>query len=236
MNSSRLSIVIAVILVVLGSGCNFTTQIQHNKAQRIKHYEAIIVPGFPYFEHEVNINFILRMRVIWAYHLMQEGIAENVIFSGDAVHTPYIEAEIMAQYARSLGIPANHIFVERRAEHSTENLFYGYAKAMELGFKNIAVATDPLQSRLIKVNTLQDKLPVAFIPARFNLIMDIYQELRPVLEDPCLAHIENFIPLSDRFSENELRLGAQGERFRKRYRLGRVTPLDLEHINFQKQQ
>ncbi len=220
--------------VLTTSGCKLITFVQYEKVKRSAAYDAVIVPGFPYDENKEKMNFVHRLRVFWAYHLIQEGIAENVIFSGGAVHTPYVESEIMAQYSRNLGIPAEKIFVESRAEHSTENLFYGYALARELGFKRIAVATDPFQAQLIRRNTKQDDLEVDYIAAKVSMIMFKYRGIYPKLEDPCLAHIDNFMPLAERISEDERKLGTQGERFRKRYNLSNVTASGLEQIDFSK--
>ncbi|MBK6774437.1 MAG: YdcF family protein [Flavobacteriales bacterium] len=65
----------------------------------------------------------MKLRVHWAVHLFKEGVARNIIFSGGAVYTPYVEAEIMSLYAQELGVPAKHCFLDPIAEHSTENIF-----------------------------------------------------------------------------------------------------------------
>ncbi|MEX0812994.1 MAG: YdcF family protein [Chitinophagales bacterium] len=225
------TILLLIALATLLSGCVLFPQAQYNKAQRTAPYDVVIVPGFPYTESEQEINFVMRLRVFWAYHLIKNGITENVIFSGAAVHTPYVESEIMAQYAQSLGIPAKHIFVESRAEHSTENLFYGYALALKLGFDHIAVATDPVQAILIKINTRKDKLPVDFITANVSMVLNNYNKVYPTLENPCYAHTNDFVPLAERLSAEELKEGTKGDRFRNRYGLVHVSPDNLELIN-----
>ena len=56
----------------------------------------------------------------------------------------------MALYGQSLGIPSGNIYIEDKAEHSTENVYYSYKKAKNLGFNRIALATDPYQSKMLK--------------------------------------------------------------------------------------
>ena len=129
----RLHIAILILLSALLSSCVNSEKLYEQaatKAQSGAPYDAVIVPGFP-FEDEVW-NEKMKLRVYWAQHLYDRGLTENIIFSGSAVYTPYVEAKIMALYAVELGIPEDHIFVEPRAEHSVENIFFGRIQAAEL--------------------------------------------------------------------------------------------------------
>ena len=87
----------------------------------------------------------MRYRVLWSKFLIDKGYANNVIYSGSAVYSPFVESKIMALYGKELGIPEQNIFTEEKAEHSTENLFYSYEIAKQMGFIKIALATDPFQ-------------------------------------------------------------------------------------------
>ncbi len=90
------------------------------------------------------------------------------MYSGGAVYTPYVEAEVMTQYGAAIGIPKERIFTESMAQHSTENIYYSYKKATRLGFKKIALATDPFQYRMLrkyiknKVNSEIGLIPIVF--------------------------------------------------------------------------
>lgn len=106
-------------------------------------YDVIIVPGYPY-QAESNPQ-LFNIRVHWAKELYDRGVAKNIIFSGDAVHSPYIEGKTMGLFAAALGIPKSHIFEENKALHTNENIVKGKALAKKLGFTNIAFATDPFQ-------------------------------------------------------------------------------------------
>lgn len=121
---------------------------RYKKAASLVPFDAIIVPGIPYDGHAWDS--VMKARVIWAWVLYKNGYAKNVIFSGNAVYTPYKEARIMGLFGEKIGIPKEHIFYDTLAEHSTENVYYSYLLARKLGFKSLALATDPFQSWLLR--------------------------------------------------------------------------------------
>ena len=127
-----------------------------------KPVDAIVVPGVQY--NGLKWNTVMKWRVYWSVYLYKKGLAKNIIYSGSAVYSPYTEANIMAMYAVKMGIPKEHIFIETKAEHSTENLYYGYQLAKEKGFKNIAFATDPFQSNMITPYVKKFNLDVSLVP------------------------------------------------------------------------
>ncbi len=118
------------------------------KACENEPYDVIIVPGFP--SDSGRINPILAERINWAFFLYKNNYTKNIIFSGAAVYSPFVEAKIMRLYALQLGIRPEHIFVETKAKHTTENLYYSCVMAEELGFKKIAFATQPAQTSFMK--------------------------------------------------------------------------------------
>ncbi len=152
-------------------------------------YDVIIVPGNPF--NGIRWDTIMKGRIIWANYLFQKGYAKNIIFSGGAVYTPYTEAKIYALYAEALGVPKEHIFIEDRAEHSTENVYYSTQLAKKLGFKKIAVATDTYQSpRLMGFTGRRISKDIDFIP----FIADTLKKINGVnpLINASSAKVENF--------------------------------------------
>lgn len=131
--------------LLLTSSCSLDKLVQKkNKASLAKApYDAIIIPGYPY--KASSNQELFTVRVHWAKALYDRGIAKNIIFSGDAVHTPYTEAAAMKLFAIAIGIPAEHIFEETKALHTNQNIVKGKALAKQLGFKKIAFASDPYQ-------------------------------------------------------------------------------------------
>ena len=136
--------------------------------------DAVIVPGIPY--HGGKWGFVMKHRVYWSVFLYKTGRAKNIIYSGGAVYTPYVEAAVMALYAEKMGVPKEHIFIEPKAEHTTENLFYSYQLAQQHGFRTIAFATDPFQSVRITPYISTFKLHVSLIPMVIPLIEKIKME------------------------------------------------------------
>ncbi|PLW98708.1 MAG: hypothetical protein C0594_18070, partial [Marinilabiliales bacterium] len=116
-----------------------------NKAISEAPYDAVIVPGVPFNGKKWSVA--MKARVYWANYLFKEGITKNVIFSGSAVYSPYVEADIMALYAEEIGIPPQHIICETEAQFSVENLYFSYKLAKERNFEKVALATDPFQAR-----------------------------------------------------------------------------------------
>ncbi|MBI1288032.1 MAG: YdcF family protein [Flavobacteriales bacterium] len=184
---------IVVVMVVSVASCGSTQRAFRNAEPQMP-FDVVIVPGVPF---DTAWSDVMRMRVLWSYYLYNRGYTKNIIFSGSAVYTPYIESRIMAEYAEKLGIPAEHIFTEERAEHSTENVFYSYYMAKDLGFRNIALATDPFQTKMVKSFAKKKKLDIAYVPAIFDTIHAYYADVTATI-DPTWAEVDNFVALPER--------------------------------------
>lgn len=168
-------------------------------------FDAAIVPGVPFTGDKWSV--IMKARVYWAKYLYEKGIVRNVIFSGAAVHSPYCEALIMAQYAIAIGIPKQNVIAEKLAEHSTENIYYSFKLGKKLGFQRMAVVSDPFQTKLLQKFVNKNVCPsIVMIP----VVYDILTEMDDLMFDPVIefyhAYAEGFIPLKKR------------ENFRTRFR------------------
>ena len=149
----------------------------------------VIVPGFPYNGSDWSPAF--KFRVIWACYLVKKGIAKNVIFSGGAIYTPYIEAKVMALYAEELGIPKEKIIIETQAQHSTENIYNSYWLAKKRGFTKISLATDRYQSALLMGFTKHRfQLPIIHIPFLIDTLSTIDNVHPQIFADS--ARVKNF--------------------------------------------
>jgi uncharacterized SAM-binding protein YcdF (DUF218 family) len=172
---------------------------QYKKVAHGQTYDAIIVPGTPIGEKGLESIFIARMR--WAKYLYDNNIARNIIFSGGAVHTPYVEALAMKIYADSMGIPSKHTFAETKAEHSTENVYFGMKMAQKLGFKKIALSTDVFQTIFLHSFIQRKCKGVVSIPIVFKTVFKGKNQIDPLPEaDLTAAQIDEniFIPLKER--------------------------------------
>lgn len=186
------------IILILNS-CSFSK----NSCEKLleeaskKQYDIIIVPGVPL--ENGKWSSVMKARIYWSKYLYDKGIARNVMYSGSAVYSPYIEAKIMALYAEAIGIPKQNIFMETKAEHSTENVYFSYKLAQKLNFTNIAIASDPFQTKMLR------KFAHKRIDSEIDLIPIVFDTLRampmdttgPVIEIQ-KAFVTDFIPLPER--------------------------------------
>jgi DUF218 domain len=172
--------------------------IKSYKRAEKKPYDAVIIPGFPYYGKQWNP--VIKFRLIWALHLYEKGLAKNFIFSGACVHSPYNEGMIMALYAASMGIPIENIFIEPNAEHSSENVYYSILLADSMHFESIAVATDPVQSFLLSNFTqrLRNR-QIDFLSFRFKIIRKRKYHDEPKI-DKWLAFENDFSPLNEKMN------------------------------------
>ncbi|MEJ0106772.1 MAG: YdcF family protein [Bacteroidota bacterium] len=150
-------------------------------------YDIIIVPGVPLYNGKWDR--IMKGRVYWSKYLFEKGIAKNIMYSGGSVYSPYYEAEVMKLYAVAIGIPEENIFTEKKAEHSTENAYYSYKYAGRLGFKRIALASDPFQTRTLR-GYVRKKISrnIGFIP----FIKDTLKAMEPLMTDPEIDYAKAF--------------------------------------------
>ncbi|HEX8515432.1 MAG TPA: YdcF family protein [Bacteroidia bacterium] len=182
--------------------CGFAEQGKNKHEKKHKGndtYDVIIVPGAPY--QDPAMRFVLKSRILWAKYLYDTRTTRNIIFSGAAVYSPYVEGQIMKIYADSLHIPSNHTFSETKAEHSTENVYYSVLMARAMGFKKIAVATDQYQSVILNLY-IRKKFPdVKILTIDYEKI-DVFTGYWPEIDETS-AYADNFVSLIER--ENQYR-------------------------------
>ena len=183
-------LVIPVFLVV--SACSFSEKASRKlleKAAGQEPYDIIIVPGIQLMDGKWDR--VMKGRIYWSKYLYEKGIAKNIMFSGASVYTPYFEAKVMALYAEALGIPPQNIYTELKAEHSTENLYYSYQYAKKLGFKKIARASDPFQTRTLRGYARKRVGPgIGLIP----FVKDTLKMIEPTMIDPVIDYQKAFNP------------------------------------------
>ncbi len=172
-------------------------------------FDAIIVPGIPYDGHAWDS--VMKARVIWAWVLYKNGYAKNVIFSGAAVYTPYKEAYIMGLFGEKIGIPKEHIFYDTLAQHSTENVYYSYLKAKELGFKSIALATDPFQSWLLRSYTRKRFGTKIYHLPFVTDTLKVYNSLSLRISSAKIKEAESWNSIKQRHGFNERFRGTMGK-------------------------
>ena len=218
MNKNKLTRILAGIFILF----TFTSCVYHaKKSQKLlakaatQSYDLIVVPGIAY--DSTGWTRIMKARVYWSKYLYDKGIAKNIMYSGSAVYTKYCEADIMAMYAEFIGIPKEHIFVERKAEHSTENIYYSYKKAKKMNFDKIALATDPFQAKMLS-RFIKNKVSkeIGIIPVNFDILKTMESTMvdQPKI-DIDKAIVENFISIKERESFFKRLKGTNGKNLKK---------------------
>ncbi len=199
--------VLLLSVLLFGVYLHFSTTSKYESAIAGAPYDAIIVPGVPF--KDGNWSSIMKARVYWSKYLYDKGVAKNIIYSGSAVYSPYIESKIMKTYGEVLGLPKAHLFTESQAEHSTENLYYSLKIAKEQGFKKVALATDPFQLFFLTRFANGRGYDIAYLPIQFDLLES--QDMTDPKIDPSGAYVENFTSLPDRQSFFERFRGTLGK-------------------------
>lgn len=205
-----ISIVTCLSLTMLLSGCFIfapSAEKTNRKYLPKAPYDVIIVPGVPY--DGKHWSEAMRNRVQWSNYLYKKGIAKNIIYSGSAVYTEYEEAHVMALYGEALGIPKEHIFLDPRSEHSTENVYYSYRLAKKQGFQKIALATDPFQLNGMRQFIKKFELPVDLLPIVKDTLLK--QDLKEPAINADAAKRPNFVSIVNRQSKWQRLRGTFGQ-------------------------
>ncbi|MBS1634662.1 MAG: YdcF family protein [Bacteroidetes bacterium] len=181
-------------------------------ARNAQPIDVAIVPGLPLYHGQCDT--LLKTRILWSVFLYKKGLVKNILYSGNAVYTPWVEGRSMALLAMQLGVPAEHILIDTVAEHSTENLFYGHKLAREKGMKTFALATDPFQCAMLY------KFSYRHIPDKVHIIPVLYDSIRPMLGatlaiDTNLTKSASFVPLEERQTYRDRLKGTRGKKITK---------------------
>ncbi|HMG88604.1 MAG TPA: ElyC/SanA/YdcF family protein [Chryseolinea sp.] len=182
----------------------------YEKALKEKPFDVVIVPGVPY--EKENTTSVMKMRIYWAKLLYDSGFTKNIIFSGSAVYSHFVEGIAMKIIADSLGIPSDHTFSETKAEHSTENVYYSWKMAQEMGFQKIALASDPFQSRVLRSFAKKYCPGVKAIPIVFDLLQ-IDDKPLPLI-DTTNSYRPDFVSIMERESFWQRLRGTMGKRIK----------------------
>lgn len=199
MRFKKILAVVSIAVLILISACNVTKIAKRMYAQSITKapYDVVIVPGIAYDTAKQQTNGF-NARIIWAKKLYDRGITRNIIFSGAACYSPYVEGKVMKLIAEQMGVPAKNVFCETKAEHGKENVYYSYLLAQKLGFKKIALAADPYQAFFLE-GFIETNLPeMGILPMAVDSLKKFYLPVPKI--DASSAYVKDFVPLNKRES------------------------------------
>ena len=102
--------------------------------------DALVVLGTPAgFHGEMNPMQIWRVDEV--VREWRAGRAPRIVFTGGASANRFVEAEVMARYARTLGVPDGAILEERRSRTTLENIQNGAAIVRAHGWTSVEVVS-----------------------------------------------------------------------------------------------
>ncbi|MGB0403309.1 MAG: YdcF family protein [Salibacteraceae bacterium] len=171
-------------------------------------YDAIFVPGCPYMKPEYES--LLVSRVYWSKYIWEQGMTDRILYSGAAVYTPFVESKIMREIAICAGVDSNIIRIETKAQHSSENLFYCHQMAIDSGWKNVALATDVFQMSVLQKYIDAMDYDIKLLPLDFGQLG--MTEKFDISIDPRKAYVENFIPITDTLTKDQIKANSKGLR------------------------
>lgn len=129
----------AFLLILLFSGAvlwSYLSIPSGNTAQ--DHFDAILVLGAP-TTLQGKTSDEQRWRVEEGVREFRAGRAPRLLFSGAAVAYRFIEAEAMAAYARTLGVPPEAILTETHARNTIQNIRYSETILKSHGWSSVEV-------------------------------------------------------------------------------------------------
>jgi uncharacterized SAM-binding protein YcdF (DUF218 family) len=121
---------------------------------RASHYDAALVLGCP-AQADGSPSLCERCRVKSAVRLYKRGVVGKLLFSGGAAHSPFVEADVMADLAVRRGVPEGDVLREGRALTTWQNVRFAKDLLAQAG------------ARATLVISTADHLPRARRIARF---------------------------------------------------------------------
>lgn len=173
-----LTIIFAIALFAAGVYLTIPT---HNTTAT--HFDTIIVLGYP-ANSDGTPSPEQRERVLEGVREYKSGVAPNIIMTGAAAHNQYIEADVMAQLARSQGVPASAILEDVQAQNTIQNIYYSAQIMYQHGLNSAEIVSSPshLPRAALIVNTFNVDQPSLYFSwrthaARWPPEYSIFREL-----------------------------------------------------------
>jgi uncharacterized SAM-binding protein YcdF (DUF218 family) len=108
---------------------------------------VVLVPGYPTHD-DGTLSPVQRVRVEAGFSAYQKQHCKKIVLSGGAVANPYSEAETMANFAKTLGVPDQDIIVEGRSRNTWENI--GCSLTDLKNYSSILITSDILHAKRAK--------------------------------------------------------------------------------------
>jgi len=120
-------------------------------------FDVLIVLGVP-ADEDGNPTPAQLSRVNEAVHEYERGIAPRMIMTGGAVHSRFVQGQVMAQAAHAQGIPESAIFVEPQAVDTIQNACYAVRIMKAHGWSSAEVISSA--AHLPRAGLILSRLPL----------------------------------------------------------------------------
>lgn len=139
--------VLPLVIVVINVVPLFCCQAPLANSKRAT-FDAIVVLGNP-AKPDGRPGEMMQQRVLKAVELFRKGKAKSMILTGAAVYNSHIEAEVMANLARSLGVPESVLVIEPNARNTYQNIFHTTEIMLKHRWSSALVVTSPHHVRRV---------------------------------------------------------------------------------------
>jgi uncharacterized SAM-binding protein YcdF (DUF218 family) len=120
-------------------------------------FDAIIVLGSP-VDWEGNPTPAQLARVTEAVHEYERGVAPRLIVTGGSTNHGFIEAQVMARTAESMGVPQSSIYQETEALNTIQNACYSARIMKSQGWRSAEVVSGA--SHLPRAGLIFSRIPM----------------------------------------------------------------------------
>ncbi len=156
-----------LVLATLVSVCYLTAPTHNTDTQ---HFDAILVLGTPALRQGGGISQAGKWLMEEAAREYRAGRAQHIVVSGGAVANRFTEADVLARYARELGIPDTAVLEERQARNTLQNVQKSASIVQEHGWQSVEVIGLkehlPRAAILLKTTALKWRTHAAPTPGR----------------------------------------------------------------------
>jgi uncharacterized SAM-binding protein YcdF (DUF218 family) len=122
-------------------------------------FDVILVLGTP-MKADGSISAVGRSRVLEAVRQYRAQAAPRLLMSGGAAHNRFVEAQGMAQFAESQGVPASAIVLEGQSLDTIQNVYYSYRIMQQHGWQSALVVSSA--SHLRRASLIFRYYPIAW--------------------------------------------------------------------------
>jgi uncharacterized SAM-binding protein YcdF (DUF218 family) len=172
-----------MLLAFLGSAiCLLAGNALIVSSEHLQKVDVIIVLGYPAASNG-EPSSTMKARVDKGVELFKQGYAPHLIFTGAAAHNQFVEADVMGNYAESLGVPPEAVSRETRATDTIENAANSVSIMQQNDWHSAIVVTTPYHTGRAYQLFLRQPIAVTIVAAEQPPDLTVFQRLDAILHE-----------------------------------------------------